>query len=168
LSALEKLDHWVGRVLRIAGVLAFVAALLTRIVIGQAFYYTGKAKLAEPPVQFFSDLGIPFPTANAIFVANLEHYGGILLIIGLATRLTALLLSSTMVVAVLTAHRTQVWDAARGVGDAVLADITALTYLALLLWLVFFGPGALSLDALVKRAYQKKMRPAGTKPAAQD
>lgn len=166
MSALDKVDRLAGRALRIVGLFAFLAPLLARGVIGQAFYYTGKAKLANPPVEFFSSLGIPFPEANAVFVAHLEHYGGMLLIAGLATRLVAFLLSSTMVVAILTAHREEVWNAARGIGDSTLVDLAAVAYLTIVVWLVFFGAGVVSLDALVLRAYRRwRGLPAGTEAA---
>jgi putative oxidoreductase len=84
-------------------------------------------------------------------VARLEYYGGLLLIVGLLTRLTALLLSSTMIVALLTADRALFVQALAGTGEAGLTDVTPFVYLLLLLWLVVFGPGALSLDALLAR-----------------
>src|SRR5512144_3298983 len=92
---------------RAAALLAFLPPLLTRLVIGQAFFFTGRGKLQNPEgvVSFFTDLGIPFPAANAAFVSRLEYYGGMLLIAGLLTRVVALLLGSTMVVALATADR---------------------------------------------------------------
>jgi putative oxidoreductase len=134
-------------------VLAFLPPLLTRLVLGQAFFFTGRGKLEnfEGTVAFFTDIGIPLPAANAAFVARLEYFGGLLLVIGLLTRLTALLLSSTMVVALLTADRALFVQALAGSGEAGLTDVTPFVYLLLLLWLVVFGPGALSLDGLLAR-----------------
>ena len=150
--------------LTVAGALAFLPPLLTRLVIGQAFFFTGRGKLenVERTVAFFTDLGIPFPAANAAFVSRLEYYGGMLLIVGLATRLVAAGLASTMVVALLTADRQAFLDALRGVGDQILPDVTAFAYLLFLLWLIVFGPGPLSLDALVSRW----LRPKAAPPAA--
>jgi putative oxidoreductase len=136
-----------------AAALAFLPPLLTRLVIGQAFFFAGRGKLqnAEATAAFFADLGIPFPAANAAFVSRLEYYGGLLLVVGLATRLVAAGLASTMVVALATADRQAFLDSLRGVGDKILPDHAAFAYLLFLLWLVVFGPGAVSLDALVKR-----------------
>src|SRR5688572_15858750 len=52
----------------LAGRLSFVAPLLTRIVIGQAFFLTGRGKRAniENVAGFFTELGIPMPYANAV------------------------------------------------------------------------------------------------------
>jgi putative oxidoreductase len=139
--------------LRVAAVLAFLPPLLTRLVVGPAFFFTGRGKLqnAEGVVSFFTDLGIPFPAANAAFVSRLEYYGGLLLVVGLLTRVVALLLSGTMVVALLTADRADFVAALMGSGDKGLTDVVPLVYLLLLVWLVIAGPGAVSLDALLKR-----------------
>lgn len=140
-------------VLRVAAVLAFLPPLLTRLAVGHAFYLTGRGKLAnaEGIVTFFTDLGIPFPAANAAFVSRLEYYGGMLLVAGLLTRVVAVLLSSTMVVALITNDRVEFLAALAGTIDKAPVDVTAFAYLLLLVWLVIMGPGVLSLDALLKR-----------------
>ena len=139
--------------LRVAAVLAFLPPLLTRLVIGQAFFFTGRGKLHNPEgvVSFFTGLGIPFPAANAAFVSRLEYFGGMLLIAGLLTRVVALLLGSTMVVALMTADRADFMAALLNTGDKGLTDVVPVVYLLFLLWLVIFGPGVVSLDALLKR-----------------
>src|SRR3970040_531279 len=93
--------------LKLLSALAFLAPLVTRLVMGQAFYQTGAGKIENfaNTVGFFSELGIPLPEANAFFVSRLEFWGGLLLLVGLATRLVAAGLSSTMVVALATADR---------------------------------------------------------------
>lgn len=139
--------------LRVADALAFLAPLATRLVLGQAFFLTGRGKLQnfENTVSFFTDLGIPFPELNAAFVSRLEYYGGIALALGLLTRLVAAGLGSTMIVALLTADKESLLNALRGVGEAGLTDITPLVYGLLLLWLVLAGPGPVSLDRLLAR-----------------
>jgi putative oxidoreductase len=161
MPAPAAVQHAARLALRAAAVLAFLPPLLTRLVIGQAFFFTGRGKLDnfEGTVAFFTDLGIPLPAANAAFVARLEYYGGLLLIVGLLTRLTALLLSSTMVVALLTADRALFVQALAGSGEAGLTDVTPFVYLMFLLWLVIFGPGALSLDALLTRWIRPRAQP---------
>lgn len=139
--------------LRVTSALAFLAPLLTRLVIGYAFYQSGGGKLAnvERTVGFFSELGIPFPAANAAFISRLEFYGGLLLIVGLGTRIVASLLGSTMAVALMTADKESLVNALKGVGDAGLTDVVPVVYGLFLLWLILFGPGLASLDALVRR-----------------
>jgi putative oxidoreductase len=139
--------------LRVAAVLAFLPPLLTRLAIGHAFFLTGRGKLANPEgiTEFFTNLGIPFPAANAAFISRLEYYGGMLLIVGLFTRVVAFLLSSTMVVALITNDRGEFLSALKGTIDKAPVDITAFAYLLFLIWLLVFGPGVVSLDTLLKR-----------------
>ena len=126
-----------------------VAQLVTRVVFGQAFLLTGLGKLQnlDRIVGSFESLGIPFANVQAPFVATVEFVGGILLVLGLGTRVASLLLCGTMVVAVLTAHL--------GVFafDASFADIAPLPFLVAVLWLLAKGAGALSVDhVLAQRA----------------
>ena len=104
MSAIKRLAQ---TALRFAHSLAFLPPLLTRLLLGMAFYQTGSGKWSDidKPTSFFKDLGIPFPRANATFIATLELVGGICLILGLGTRIVALLLSASMVVALLTADK---------------------------------------------------------------
>src|SRR5271156_6319482 len=55
--------------------------------------------------EFFASLGLPAPGATATFVATFEFVGGILLIVGLASRLVGLMLAVDMFMAYLTADR---------------------------------------------------------------
>lgn len=142
--------------LKVAGWLGFLPGLLTRLVIGYAFYQTGSGKLAhiENTVAFFADLGIPMPELNAAFVSRLEFWGGLALVVGLLTRLAATGLLSTMVVALMTADKANFLTALSGSGDVGLTDVTPVVYGLFLLWLILKGPGALSLDALLARAFK--------------
>src|SRR5260370_18303740 len=68
---------------------------------------TGLGKLSDMNkfVGFFTDLGIPAPALNAYFVSALEFGGGLLLILGLGSRLIALPLVIDMIVAYIPADR---------------------------------------------------------------
>ncbi len=158
MQELELLRSYRARGLKLAAALAFLAPLATRLVMGQAFYQTGSGKIENfaNTVGFFTELGIPFPEANAFFVSRLEFWGGLLLVVGLLTRVVAAGLASTMVVALATADRATFLGALSGSGDAGLTDVVPFVYLLLLGWLVLFGPGALSLDALVARRLERQ------------
>ncbi len=138
-----------GLGLKITGSLQFLAPLLTRLVLGIGFYYTGKGKLGnlEKITGFFTDLGIPFPHANAVFIATLEFVGGICLVLGVGTRVFASLLSCTMIVALLTADK----DALVQKFPSDVSDVTSFTFLVFLIWLVLYGPGPLSIDRLLSK-----------------
>jgi putative oxidoreductase len=135
------------RLLSLATRLSFLPPLLARVVLGVVFLRTGWGKLhsLDSVAQFFASLGIPAPALQAAVVATVETVGGGLLLIGLGTRLAALPLAATMVVATATAQ----WPQAQSVLD--LTATVELAYLGLLVWLAQSGPGAASLDHLATR-----------------
>ncbi len=94
--------------------------------------------------QFFSSLGLPLPGFTAAFVSGLEFVGGILLIVGLGTRLLGLLLAVDMIVAYLTtdlaALASILSDPDKFYSDA------AYTFLIASLIVLVFGAGRFSLD----------------------
>jgi len=123
--------------------------LLVRLYWGWQFMQTGWGKLHNIPkiVNFFTSLGIPMPGVTAHFIAGLEFTGGILLILGLASRLIALPLTISMLVAYITADREALFS--------VIADpdkfyaAAPYTFLVASLIVLIFGPGKFSLDAWI-------------------
>jgi putative oxidoreductase len=136
------------RALRLCARLDWLGPLVVRLIIGFAFFLDGKGKLGnlDKVTSFFADdLHIPFPHANAVFVSTVELVGGLLLVIGLGTRIAALLLAATMAVAFVTAivpHSDSVLD---------LFNTIELTYLAIFVWLIVSGGGPISIDRLIAR-----------------
>jgi putative oxidoreductase len=126
---------------------SFVGPLLARLTIGVAFIESGWGKVnnLDKVTAFFTELGIPAPAFQATFVSWVELVCGTLVLIGLATRLAAVPLICTMIVALITAKAEDIG----GVGDLV--GLIEFTYIALLAWLVVAGPGLLSLDHLIAR-----------------
>lgn len=146
----QRIQRGMDAISRIVERLQFSAPLLTRLLVGVTFFYTGRGKLAnlDRTIGFFTDLGIPFPAANAIFISGLEFIGGICLILGVGTRVFAALLSSTMVVALMTAEK----DTFVSKFPAELTDdVGPVVLLVLLGWLVLHGPGVASIDRIVNR-----------------
>jgi putative oxidoreductase len=79
--------------------------LALRIYFFWQLFLTGKAKLSNigKVIDFFTSLGVPAPSLNAYMVSSLECFGGLFLIIGLASRPLALAIVISMTVAYLTA-----------------------------------------------------------------
>ncbi len=148
---------------RFTGKLAFIAPLVTRVVIGLAFFQagTGKFRNFENVIGFFDSLGIPFPAFNAGLVASMETVGGAMLIFGLFTRFFASGLAITMVVALLTADTSDFLASWGSASQLSPTDVTAFTFLLFLLWLVFYGAGKLSLDALLRKILRSEPTPIG-------
>lgn len=127
--------------------LEWLAPLVGRTTLGVLFMSTGWGKVhsLDKVTAFFTDLGIPAPGLNAHVVSFVELIGGSLLLLGLASRLAALPLMASMLVAILTAQREQV----HGLPD--LFGLVEWTYFALLLWVAIAGPGKVSIDHLLTR-----------------
>jgi putative oxidoreductase len=127
--------------------LAFVGPTLARLTVGLVFIGTGWGKLHSlgDVTDFFASLHIPAPGFNARLAASTEFFGGILVLIGLGTRLVSLPLAFTMVVAILTAKRADI------TGLTALVGFEEWSYLVFFLWLAVAGAGPLSLDGLVAR-----------------
>ena len=123
---------------------SWVGPLAVRLSLGAVFLGTGWGKLHSlgQVTSFFTDLGIPFPAAQAALVSGVELVGGTLILLGLFTRFAALPLMGTMVVAILTAKRPEI-DGLRS-----LLAFEESTYLAGFLWLLVAGAGKASLDWL--------------------
>lgn len=121
-----------------------VAPLLARLTLGVTFVGSGWGKLQhlEKVTAFFTELGLPLPHEQAVLVGTTELVGGALILAGFASRLAAVPLLVTMVVALLTAKRADI----AGVSD--LFGVVEWTYLVLLGWLALSGPGRFSVDAL--------------------
>ena len=134
--------------------LAFLAPLATRVTIGLGFLHTGIGKWRhfDNVVQFFAGLGIPFPTVNAGLVATFEVVGGALLLVGLLTRPAAAVLTTTMVVALLTADGGTFLASWGSASETSPTDVASWVFLLYLLWLLAYGAGAVSVDRILSRA----------------
>lgn len=137
---------------RLATPFRWLPPTLARIAVGWVFVSTGWGKLQnlEPVIQFFTDLGIPFPHLQAPFVASTELVCGALLLTGFLTRAAAVPLIATMIVAIATAQWPQV-ETLSG-----LLGLVETLYIVLFVWLAIAGPGPLSLDALGQRMSENR------------
>lgn len=81
--------------------------LFVRLYWGWQFAVDGGGKLHNLPkvTEYFGSLGLPAPGPTAFFVSILELVGGVLLALGLGSRLTALLLTANLTVAYITGDR---------------------------------------------------------------
>lgn len=139
---------------RIAAALDWLPALISRLTIGGIFIQTGWGKLThlDKVTQFFASLGIPAPRIQAPFVAAVEFVCGILVLLGLGTRVAAIPLIGVMSVAIATAKIKQVQD------YSDFLSLSEYLFIVLLVWLIIKGAGAVSLDALCARRHEKSSR----------
>src|SRR5580658_1422077 len=78
--------------------------LIIRLMTGGVFFWEGILKFVyvNQGVGRFTKLGFPLPESTAHFVATAEIIGGLLLLVGLCTRIVAFYFIIQMIVAVLT------------------------------------------------------------------
>jgi putative oxidoreductase len=132
--------------------------LLVRLYWGWQLSQNGWAKLHSLPkvTEFFSSLGLPAPHATAIFVSSFEFVCGILLALGLLSRIAAL----GLVIDMFTAY----WTADH---EALLAFISnpdkfqnaaSFIYLFIGLLILIFGAGKISLDHVLDGPMRRALR----------
>ena len=125
--------------------------LVIRLYWGISFAETGWGKLThlERTAGYFESIHIPLPKLNAIMAGSVECLGGALLALGLYARPASVPLIFTMLVAYATAD-SEALLAIFSDPDKFLGAAPFLFLLAALLVLAF-GPGKLSVDALLGR-----------------
>ena len=128
--------------------------LAVRLYWGWQFAQSGWGRLhhINQATSFFASLNLPFPEATVVFISSLEFVGGILLIVGLASRLTGLFLAGDMLVAYWTAEREALSSIFSDPGKFYGAD--PYTFLFASLMMLIFGAGLFSVDAWLSRYYQ--------------
>ena len=128
--------------------------LLVRLYWGVQFAQSGWGKLhhLDKVTDFFTSLNLPAPGLTAHFVSGLELVGGILLILGLGSRLIGLVLTVNMLIAYWTADREALLAVFSDPGKFYVAD--PYTFLFASAMVLVFGAGVFSLDALLARRWK--------------
>ena len=125
--------------------------LVMRLYWGWQMFVSGRAHLSDVPtmVQRFQEWGIPFPSFNVYLSGLTECTCGLLLLVGLASRIITIPLVINFCVAYLTASRQTVLSIFKD-PDAFVSDAAFLFLLTSFIVLVF-GPGKFSLDWLIAK-----------------
>ena len=128
---------------------------ILRIPAGVIFAAHGSQKLfgafggygLEGTGQYMASIGLEPGYLMALLSGGSEFLGGLALLLGLLVRPSALMLSVTMVVAILSAHISHGLFLSNGGFEY------ALSLLAISVALLFRGAGSLSVDGLIARHY---------------
>ena len=134
-----------------------VVLLALRLYWGWQFFSDGKGKLLnlQNVVNYFGhDLHIPFPHFNAFLASATECVGGLLLLIGLGSRLVAVPLIFTMIIAYLTAEIDKLKHIFSDPDKFVTAD--PFLYLLASVIILVFGPGVFSIDWILAKKMGRK------------
>ncbi len=155
---MKLLDRIYAWFLRAANACQSPLLLAIRLYWGWQFWLAGWGKITNIPhvVEYFTNLGLPAPNFTSYFIACLEAIGGVLLVLGLGSRLIALPLAIDMFVAYAVADRDALFaifsDPDKFMGSS------SYTFLLASLLILIFGPGFFSLDHLIAW-YRKKNHP---------
>jgi len=130
-----------------------------RVAAGAIFIGFGQSKFAHhgKEVRSFDRYGLPAPEVFTYAIGAVEIVGGLLLVVGLATRLVAPALAGNMVGAIATGGRVD-----GGFVNLGLAPIL----LVAMLFLLWAGAGRLSLDEMLARsmAFRSTAQPGRDRP----
>ncbi len=147
-TVIEKFYCWL---IAIGNALRSPLLLIIRLYWGWEFFLTGKGKLTDlsKPAQYFESLGVPLPHFSALLAGCTELIGGLLLLVGLASRL----ISIPLMILLVTAYFTADSDAVRAIfsNPDKFLSATEFQFLFAVVIIFVFGPGALSLDALIRK-----------------
>src|SRR5271170_1220860 len=150
ISAYNLLIKW-------ASMLQSPFLLIVRLYWGWQLVQSGWGKLHHLArvTDFFASLNIPLPAVSATFVSGLEFVGGLLLILGLGSRVIGLLLTVNMLVAYWTADREALTSVFSDPGKFYNAD--PYTFLFAALMVLVFCPGLFALDTLIGRYVERQI-----------
>jgi len=128
--------------------------LAVRLYWGWQFMQTGIGHIThlDKVTEYFGSLGVPAPALMAPTISALELGGGILLALGLASRLIAFLLTCNMLVAFITGDREALFSIFSDPDKFYAAS--PYTFLVASLLIFIFGPGKFCLDTLVAKRFQ--------------
>lgn len=149
--------YWVDKFysffIKIGSNLQSLFLLYMRATWGHQILLAGVNKLKDIPgtAAVFAKLNIPSPLFHAYEVGIVEAVGGILFIIGFASRLTAIPLIILLMTALTTAHGEALQNLNFLSDPHILVIQAPYPYLITAFLVLLFGPGRISLDAWIKR-----------------
>ena len=155
---LSKLNTLISLVLQGNKNWEWAPILLARVSLGLFFAISGGNKLLVPArseglVKVMIEAGIPFPEFMSVFLASVELFGGMFLVVGFLSTFCAIALTIAMLVAIFTVEL-----------HTIPKGLTALDWLSYFLylpqvmyvlifgWLIVIGPGRHSIDHYLGRA----------------
>ncbi len=132
--------------------------LAIRLYWGWQFAQDGWGKLThlDKVTQFFTTLNLPAPGTTALMVALVEFAGGILFALGIASRLTALVLFVNMTMAYLSVPDDRVNFSHIFSKPDDFYGASPYTYWFAALLILILGPGVFALDTLFRRWFSTR------------
>jgi putative oxidoreductase len=129
--------------------LQHASIILIRIPVGLIFFTQGILKYTDPKMGIvrFARIGFPHPYFTAHFVGTFEIVCGLLVLIGLVTRLASIPLLIVISTAIATTKIPELFRPAQGFWFMVSDARTDFAMFCSLIFLIVMGAGKLSADA---------------------
>jgi len=149
----HRVDSVYSLFIRLGTFLQSLLLLYMRLTWGHQLYLAGTKKIMhiDQVVQLFSGLHIHYPVFSAYLVGYCEAIGGLLFILGFASRFAAIPIATIMITALSTAHVSQMNNLRFLHEPSAFVAQAPYPYLIAALLIFCFGPGKISLDAWIKR-----------------
>jgi putative oxidoreductase len=150
---LSKALQWHCQFFTLVSYLHSPFLLLVRLYWGWQLAQSGWGKLhhLSNVGEYFSALGLPMPAQMAVFIACVEFFGGILLALGLASRITGLVLTVNLTMAYVIGDREALLSFFSDPDKFIAAAPFAFLMVALIV--LIFGPGRISADTAVSSLF---------------
>ena len=148
-NLIAKVRHWHDQFFGLFSYLQSPFLLFVRLYWGWQLAQSGWGKLhhLSNVTEYFTSLGLPMPAQMAVFISCIEFFGGIFLALGLASRITSLILTVNLIMAYVIGDREALLSFFSD-PDKFMAAAPFIFLLVSLIVLIF-GAGKISVDAAI-------------------
>jgi putative oxidoreductase len=163
---IAQVRQWHDHIFNLVSFLQSPFLLLLRLYWGWQLAQSGWGKLhhLSNVGEYFSTLGLPMPAQMAVFIACVEFFGGIFLTLGLASRVTGLVLAVNLTMAYVIGDREALLSFFSDPDKFIAAAPFAFLMVALIV--LIFGPGRISADTAVSSLFGSvRVKQANSVPA---
>jgi putative oxidoreductase len=144
---IAKIRQWHDQFFGLVSYLQSPFLLFVRLYWGWQLAQSGWGKLhhLSNVAEYFGTLGLPMPAQMAVFIACIEFFGGIFLALGLASRVTGLVLTVNLIMAYIIGDREALLSFFSDPDKFMAA--APFIFLIVSLIVLIFGAGKISVDA---------------------
>jgi putative oxidoreductase len=144
---ISKIRQWHDQFFGLVSYLQSPFLLFVRLYWGWQLAQSGWGKLhhLSNVGEYFGTLGLPMPAQMAVFIACIEFFGGIFLALGLASRVTGLVLTVNLIMAYIIGDREALLSFFSDPDKFMAA--APFVFLIVSLIVLIFGAGKISVDA---------------------
>jgi putative oxidoreductase len=146
---ISKVGQWHDQFFALVSYLQSPFLLFVRLYWGWQLAQSGWGKLhhLSNVGEYFATLGLPMPAQMAVFIACIEFFGGIFLALGLASRVTGLVLTVNLIMAYVIGDREALLSFFSDPDKFIAA--APFPFLMVSLIVLIFGAGKISADAAI-------------------